>query len=109
MNELNRRWARAARHVYAGRLIVEVQRLRVARLAAQGLPTYLAEQMLQVFRTTLELLEHCERRRWELAAAKTESASSAKVLGPYDLFPENVSGIWVQTALTKQSRQRVLH
>ena len=36
MNEGEGRWSGAARNVYAGRLIVEVQRLRVARLAAEG-------------------------------------------------------------------------
>ena len=49
MNEGEGRWSGAARNVYAGRLIVEVQRLRVARLAAEGKLTSLAEQLLQTF------------------------------------------------------------
>jgi len=60
VNEQERRLARAARHVYAGRLIVEVQRLRVAGLAAEGKPTSVAEYLLQEFVKTLELLERCE-------------------------------------------------
>lgn len=61
MNERERRWGRAARSVYAGRLIVEVQRLRVARLAAEGKSDSLAEQLLQTFTTSLELFDSCER------------------------------------------------
>jgi hypothetical protein len=72
MNERERHWSRAARHVYAGRLIVELQRTQIARLAAERRPTYLAEQMLQVFVTTLELLEWWERQygNWPMLRRK---------------------------------------
>src|SRR5262249_9139455 len=111
MNEGEGRWSGAARNVYAGRLIVEVQRLRVARLAAEGKPTSLAEQLLPTFTKTLELLESCEEQHRKIAAAceKRSNITSAKVLERLGLLPANVFGIWVPPALTKQKPRRLLH
>jgi hypothetical protein len=111
MNKGEGRWSRAARNVYAGRLIVEVQRLRVARLSAEGKPTSLAEQLLQTFTITLELLEWWERQYRKIAAAGEERSNnrSAKVLERLGLLPANVFGIWVPPALTKQEPRRLLH
>jgi hypothetical protein len=111
MNEVEGRWSGAARNIYAGRLIAEVQRLRVARLAAEGKPTSLAEQLLQIFTRTLELLEWWERQYRKKAAAgeKRPINTSAKVLERLGPLPANVFGIWVPPALTKQEPRRLLH
>ena len=111
MNEGEGRRSGAARNVYAGRLIVEVQRLRVARLAAEGKLTSLAEQLLQTFTRTLELLESCEGEHRKIAAAceKGSNNTSAMVLERLGLLPANGFGIWVPPALTKQEPRRLLH
>jgi hypothetical protein len=51
----------AARHVAQGRMIVARQRERIARLKAQGLSTLDHEQTLDVFVSTLQILEQHER------------------------------------------------
>jgi hypothetical protein len=108
------RLARAARHVYAGRLIVEVQRLLIARLAAKGEPTNLCEATLQVCMRTLEVLESFERLLRERAEADNKERSNktpAQILGRREPFPAHISGMNVHPALRnlKRSVGQLLH
>lgn len=51
----------AARHVAQGRVIVARQRERIARLTARGACTANYERTLDLFVTTLQILEEHER------------------------------------------------
>ena len=70
--------ATAARHVVEGRLIVEQQRQRIARLKALGSCTRDFELTLGVFLCTLKILEEHERAlrasAEKLAATRRRSA-----------------------------------
>jgi hypothetical protein len=96
----------------AGRLIVEVQSLSVARLAADGKDAYLAEHTLQLFIRTLELLEHRGRQlRKEIEADKERSnKASARALGVREPRSD-YSDTKANSALAKleRLRGRLLH
>lgn len=62
----------AARHVAQGRIIVAQQRERIVRLQALGLSTRSHERTLEIFISTLEILEEHER---ELRASAEGLAS----------------------------------
>jgi hypothetical protein len=53
--------ATAVRHVTEGRRIVADQQARIARLAAGGHPTLDHQQTLDIFESTLRILEEHER------------------------------------------------
>ncbi|HLH93656.1 MAG TPA: hypothetical protein VKW08_00920 [Xanthobacteraceae bacterium] len=59
----------AARHVAEGRRIVERQKARIARLKLGGHPTLDHEQTLQLFESTLRILEEHEQ---QLLAERTK-------------------------------------
>jgi hypothetical protein len=61
--------AMAVRHVAQGRIIVAQQRERIGRLKALGCPVENHEHALQVFLSTLEILERHERYLSEFAGA----------------------------------------
>jgi hypothetical protein len=73
--EIETELATAARHVAQGRIIVAQQRERVARLKARGSSTREHERTLDIFLSTLEILEEHER---ELRA------SAQKLISPRD-------------------------
>ena len=65
----------AARHVAEGRMIVAQQRERIARLNAQGVWTGNYDRTLDVFLSTLQILEEHERAL-RAANAKLKPAPS---------------------------------
>ena len=72
MKELEARLSLAIRYIADAEAIVERQRERVAELAIEGCPTQDAENMLDMFIGTLDILhDHAQRLREELDSSRT--------------------------------------
>ena len=72
MKELEARLSLAIRYIADAEAIVERQRERVAELTIEGCPTRDAENMLDMFIGTLDILhDHAQRLREELGSSRT--------------------------------------